>query len=205
MATYRIAVLGAGNIGGTLGKKWLAAGHQVVFGIRDPASLHIQALEAGLGASIASGSLAQAIEGAEIVLFAIPGGIMEETIIQHAAQLDGKILIDAANNIRGSSTNSMAAFRAHTPRSAAYRAFNTYGWENFADPSYQGIQADLFYSGPDGEPRVMVEQLISEIGLQPVRVGDTDQADLVDSLLRFWFTLAQRQGSRHIALKLLTR
>ena len=31
----KIAVLGAGNIGGTLGKKWLAAGHEVVFGVRD--------------------------------------------------------------------------------------------------------------------------------------------------------------------------
>ena len=31
MATYRIAVLGAGKVGGTLGKKWLAAGHEVTF------------------------------------------------------------------------------------------------------------------------------------------------------------------------------
>ena len=32
----KIAILGAGNIGGTLGAKWAAAGHAVVFGVRDP-------------------------------------------------------------------------------------------------------------------------------------------------------------------------
>ena len=31
----KIAILGAGNIGGTLGKKWLKAGHEVIFGVRD--------------------------------------------------------------------------------------------------------------------------------------------------------------------------
>jgi 8-hydroxy-5-deazaflavin:NADPH oxidoreductase len=133
---------------------------------------------------------------------------MEETIVRHAAQLDGKILIDAANTISSSdmnNVNSLAVFRAHTPHAAIYRAFNTYGWENFADPLYQGVPGDLFYCGPAGSSQTVVEQLISEVGLRPVRVGDADQADLVDSLLRFWFTLSHSQGTRHLALKLLTR
>ena len=31
----KIGILGAGNIGGTLGRKWLTAGHTIVFGVRD--------------------------------------------------------------------------------------------------------------------------------------------------------------------------
>jgi predicted dinucleotide-binding enzyme len=31
----RIAVIGKGNIGGSLGSKWIAAGHDVVYGARD--------------------------------------------------------------------------------------------------------------------------------------------------------------------------
>lgn len=205
MTTYHIAVLGAGKIGGTLGRKWITAGHTVAFGVQDPSSERNQVLKTELGKHASVGSLAQALEGADVVLFAIPGTTMEETIASHAAQLENKILIDAANNLSGASANSLAAFRTHTPHASVYRAFNTYGWENFADPLYNGVQADLFYSGPDGEPRAVVEQLIGEIGLRPVRVGDADQADLVDSLLRFWFTLSQRQGTRHLALKLLTR
>ena len=34
----RIAVIGAGNVGGGLGSALAAAGHSVVFGVRDPAS-----------------------------------------------------------------------------------------------------------------------------------------------------------------------
>jgi predicted dinucleotide-binding enzyme len=31
-----IAVIGAGNIGGTLGRTWAAAGHSVTYGARNP-------------------------------------------------------------------------------------------------------------------------------------------------------------------------
>ncbi len=34
----RIAILGAGNVGGGLGKAFAAVGHEVVFGVRDPES-----------------------------------------------------------------------------------------------------------------------------------------------------------------------
>jgi F420-dependent NADP oxidoreductase-like protein len=32
----RIAIIGAGNVGGTLGKMWAAKGHEVAFGVRSP-------------------------------------------------------------------------------------------------------------------------------------------------------------------------
>jgi 8-hydroxy-5-deazaflavin:NADPH oxidoreductase len=31
-----IGVIGAGNVGGTLGRRWAQEGHQVVFGVREP-------------------------------------------------------------------------------------------------------------------------------------------------------------------------
>lgn len=37
-----IAVLGAGHIGGTLGKKWSVAGHEVRFSVNDPAGKNAQ-------------------------------------------------------------------------------------------------------------------------------------------------------------------
>ena len=41
-----IAILGAGNIGRTLGVKWLAAGHQVTFGVRELESPKTEAARA---------------------------------------------------------------------------------------------------------------------------------------------------------------
>ena len=32
----RIAIIGTGNVGGTLGRAWARQGHEIVFGVRDP-------------------------------------------------------------------------------------------------------------------------------------------------------------------------
>ena len=65
MATYRIAVLGAGNIGGTLGRKWVRAGHTVTFGVKDPAGDRAQALKAELNGQATIGTPTKALDGAE--------------------------------------------------------------------------------------------------------------------------------------------
>src|SRR6266566_8859792 len=151
MKALRIAVLGVGNIGGTLGRKWAAAGHNILFGVNNPDSERAQALRAELDTKVTIGSAADALVDSEVVVMAIPGRAMDETITKHAEQLDGKIIIDTANKLGGGPMNSFATFQTQTPHARVFRAFNTLGWENFADPVFDGIQADLFYCGPDGD------------------------------------------------------
>ena len=45
----KIAVLGAGNVGGGLGKLWAGRGHEVRFAVPDPGSEKIKTLLAGTG------------------------------------------------------------------------------------------------------------------------------------------------------------
>ena len=207
MAGLRVAVLGAGNIGGTLGKKWAAAGHTVAFGVANPNGDKAQAVRAELAQTVTIGSVADALASADIVLMAVPGGAMDETITANAAQLDGKTIIDAANRMGGGGpVNSFATLKANTPNARIYRAFNTYGWENFADATYNDGPADMFDRGPEGESQAAVEQLITDVGLRPMRLGGVEQVDLVDAVLRLWFALASgQQMGRHLAFKVLTR
>jgi predicted dinucleotide-binding enzyme len=200
-----IAVLGAGNIGSTLGKKWTHAGHQVRFGVRDPSGKHAQALRAELGDQAAIGTLEDALQGKfDVVLVALPGAAVESIAQQYASQLDGHIIIDAANRMGEDSMHNLAPFQQHAPQAHLYRAFNSLGWENFAEPIFDGIQADLFYCGPDGDTRTIVERLISDVGLRPVYLGGNEQMKLLDSIAALWFTLAlgQKKG-RHLAFKVL--
>jgi hypothetical protein len=200
----KIAILGAKVIGGTLARKWAKAGHDVMFGVRSVDNPETRALARELGAS--AGTAAEATAFGEVVVFAIPGGAMEETIAANAAALDGKIVIDAANRMGGGPMNSAAAFSTHAPGAHVYRAFNSVGWESFENPIYGDIPADLFYCGPDGAGRAAVEQLIRDIGLRPVCVGDIDQVGLVDTIGALWFALAYGQGmGRQVAFKTLTR
>jgi predicted dinucleotide-binding enzyme len=201
-----IAILGAGRIGGTLGKKWAAAGHTIIFGMRDPQKPRTQELIQSLRGQASAGSIAGAIAFGEVVLFAVPGSAMDEIIVNHAAALNGKIIIDAANKIGAAVVNSLPAFTTQTPHAQVFRAFNNLGWENFENPLYDGTPADLFFSGPDGQPREKVEQLIADVGLRPVYLGGPELTGLVDELFKLWFTLVSgRNMGRQIAFKLLRR
>jgi 8-hydroxy-5-deazaflavin:NADPH oxidoreductase len=186
----KIVVIGAGRIGGTIGGRWEAAGHEVIYGLRDPAK------KAG------ARSIPDALKAGNVVLLAIPGDAAAGFIGENAADLDGKIVIDATNNLRGASMNSLSAGISMIPSAKWVRAFNTYGWDVFANPVLGGEKPDLFYAGPDGQDQRVVEGLISDVGCRPIRVGGPDQVDVVDGLLRLWFTLAQTRG-RRIAFQLI--
>ena len=203
--TLAVAVLGAGNIGGTLGKKWSARGHKVRFGVNDPAGKHAQALRTELGDLAVIGTIEDALQGnPDVVLIALPGGAVESTAQLYANQLNGRIIIDAANRMGQDAMNNLTSFQQYAPQAQIYRAFNSLGWENFAEPTFDGVQADLFYCGPDGATRAKVEQLIADIGLRPMYLGGSEQAGLLDTVASLWFTLAlgQKKG-RHLAFKVL--
>ena len=200
-----VAVLGAGNIGGTLGKKWSFAGHHVRFGVNNPTGKNAQALRAALGDQVVIGTIEDALQGnPDVVLIALPGGAIESAAQKYAAQLNGRIIIDAANRIGEDSMHNLAHFQQYAPQAQLYRAFNTLGWENFAEPEFNGIEADLFYCGSAEDARANVERLISDIGLRPVYLGGVEQVGMLDSLTSLWFALAfgQKKG-RHIAFKVL--
>lgn len=186
----KIGIIGAGNIGSTIGASWEKAGHAVVHGLRDPSKR--------TGAQ----SLERALVHAQVVLLAVPGGVVVDLVRTHGRAIDGKIVIDATNNFRGASANSWPELRTAVPNAHLYRAFNTYGWDVFANPVVGGVQPDHFYCGPEGEGKVAVERLIADAGLHPIWVGGVDQVETVDGVLRLWYALSRHRG-RRIAFKLL--
>ena len=64
----RIAVIGSGNIGGTLSGRLVAGGQEVTVGVRAGGARD------GLDERIAVASIPEALSGAEAVIVAIPGG-----------------------------------------------------------------------------------------------------------------------------------
>jgi predicted dinucleotide-binding enzyme len=201
-----IAILGAGNIGRTLGVKWVAAGHNVVFGVRDVDSPRVAAAVAETGGAARTETVGGAIRSAEVVLFAIPWGAVALTVAAHQGSLVEKILIDASNQFGAPVVNNLKSFATHVPEAPVYRAFNSLGWEVFPASDFGSEKADLFYTDPEGSTRDQIEVLIHEIGLHPVWVGDNDRVELVDNIGTLWVTLAIQQGhGRGLAFKTLLR
>lgn len=188
----RIAVIGTGNIGGTLGSRWRAAGHDVVYGSRSGSG-------AGPGGAPVQ-PVADALADAEVVLLAVPAGAVGEVITANAAALGGKVVIDAVNRMGQPDVNSQAAIAAAAPSARYVRAFNTLGWENFADPL---PGTELFFAA-DPAAREAAEELIQAVGLGPQFVGGPDAARTVDGVLPLWFTLVQQHGgNRKLAFRVV--
>jgi predicted dinucleotide-binding enzyme len=204
----RIAVIGAGNVGVALTKNLASAGRDVVVGTRDPMGPNATAARARLEA-VPVTAIAEALTEAGVAILAVPGAAVDDLLATHGGALDGKIVIDAANRIGtslGDRTvmNSLAPIAAAAPAAAVYRAFNSLGWENFADPVLDGVQADLLFAGPESH-REVVERLIADVGLRPIHVGDLDGAPLVDALGGLWGALAFGQGmGRRLFFKVVT-
>lgn len=185
----RIAVIGAGNIGRTLGGKWTDAGHHVVYGVRHPG-------ETG------TATVADAVASAEVVVLAVPGPAAKELVASLGSDLAGKVVVDATNDVQGS--GKLHALDELADGAHPVRAFNTLGWENFADPVVGGVRADLLFAAEAGIAMETAERLIRDVGLEPVWLGGVDAFDVVDSVTRLWFTLAlQRKLGRRLAFKVL--
>lgn len=201
----QIAILGGGNIGRTLGAKWLAAGHTLHFGVRDPGSPKGAMLQKEIpGAHLTSPARAASVS--DVVLFSTPSSAVPELATALASALAGKLVVDATNNFGAAVINQVTAIQQAAPSSRVYRAFNTLGWEVFARPVFGDQAVEMFFCGADGPDRLLVEELIRQVGVSPVWVGGLETLPIVDQVGALWVTLAFRRGlGREIALRLARR
>ena len=189
----RIAVIGKGNIGGSLGTKWRAAGHDVVYGARDGSG-------EGPGGAPVRG-IGDALKDVDVVVLAVPGQVVADVVTGHGAALAGKTVIDAVNRIGAPEFDSRAMIADAAPQARYVRAFNSLGWENFADPM---PGTNMFFAA-DPDARATAEELIRAVGLEPAFLGDANATTTVDGLLPLWFALVQQNGgNRRVALRIIT-
>ncbi|MCI0709923.1 MAG: NAD(P)-binding domain-containing protein [Chloroflexi bacterium] len=190
----KIAVIGAGKIGTTMGSKWEAVGHEVVYGSRSPEKYP----------DLHTAPLADVIAFGDVIFVSIPHGAVPGFAAEYAGALADKIIIDATNAFAAAEISNIPAFQQHTPNARLFRAFNSLGWEIFANPVVDGVTVDHFYCGLDGDARQAVEQLIGDVGINPVYVGDINLHMIVDRVGSLWVSLAMQRGlGRRLAFKMV--
>lgn len=193
----RLAVVGAGDVGRTVGRAWARAGHEVRFGVRR---------RAAHGDLDGAEPIGPAIEAAAAVLLAVPAAALPDLLAAHAGGLAGAVVLDATNAVGQPVLHQLPLLTRYVPPGRVYRAFCTAGWEVLAEPVLDGVRADLAFCGPDGPDRTLVAGLIGDVGLRPVYLGGLDAADVVDGVTRLWFTLAFGRGyGRHHGIRVLGR
>lgn len=208
-----IGIIGSGNVGGTLGPRWAAKGHKILFASRDPQSEKSQALIAKCGPNATTGSSAEAASASDVLLLATPWPATEEAL-RSAGDLSGKIVIDATNpllpGLEGLSigcTQSAGEQVAEWAKGArVVKAMNTVGSNIMTDPKFEQRHVAMFYCGDDSEAKRVVAELIRELGFEALDAGPLTQARLLEPFALLWISLALKYGyGREIGFELLRR
>ena len=92
-----IAIIGTGNVGGSLATRWAKAGHEIHLGVRDPE--HFKGRELLKNGNTDVQGISEAVAGSEAVLVSTPPTAILE-IIDAMGDLTGKVVIDATNSVR---------------------------------------------------------------------------------------------------------
>jgi NADPH-dependent F420 reductase len=209
----KIAMIGTGNVGKVLGRRWAQKGHQVIFGTREPDSEKIKAVLEEAGANASAATLAEAAAQADLIALATPWGPME-AIIQSMGDLTGKILIDCTNPLSpdrrqlalGFTTSGAEQIAAWAAGARVVKAFNTTGAGNMADPVYASGELTMFICGDEPATKQAVAGLVNELDFEAIDVGPLEMARYLEPLAVLWVKLAYVEGlGPNFAIKLVRR
>jgi hypothetical protein len=209
----KIAIIGAGNVGSTLGKAWVKKGHDICFGVRHPQDDKSRQLVESMGTKAQVGTVAEAAAFGQVIVLATPWPATEAAI-RAAGDLRGKTVIDCTNPLKPDVSGLVVGFTASGAEQVAqwakgakvFKAFNTTGSNNMADPVMNGISTVMFVCGDDEAAKPVVMQLAADIGFDAVDAGKLKQARLLEPWAMLWISLAFQGGmGRDFGFALLRR
>jgi predicted dinucleotide-binding enzyme len=205
-----LAVIGMGNVGSVLGRRWAETGHEVTFCVCDPDDPRKRAEVEKVHAAI--GPVSDAAK-AETVLLAVPWGAVQD-VLRAAGDLSGKVLLDCTNPITpeltrltlGHTTSAGEEIARLVPKARVVKIFNTNGARNMANPDYGGHKVTMLYAGDHDEANRIAAGLAEQIGFEPIYLGPLRKARLLEPLAMAWIILARRRGlGRDFALDVVRR
>ena len=209
----KIAVIGTGSVGGTLGRRWARNGHDVTFCSRTPESDKVRALLDASGPRARSTSIQEGVADCDVVVVATPWPATLETI-DGAGSLDGKIVVDCTNALKPdlsapslpADTSAAEQIAAHAQGARVVKAFNTIPYTTMDDPTFGEHRADLFLCGDDEAAKSAVAQLATDLGLDVVDTGPLHVAKHLEYLASLWVYMAFKGGwGRSFTFKVLKR
>src|SRR4051812_22192323 len=177
----KIGIVGAGRIGGNLASLWAKQRHSVMLSYsREPENLEQRA--SAIGALASAGSVREAAEFGEVVLFSVPWTRVEEVLDEIGEEaLDGKVLIDTTNQFGPDGVEELPDGKTaaqvnaeRMPSGVKYvKAFNTLtaGFQGAAAGRSGDERAAMFFCGDDDEAKETGKKLIRAIGFAQVDAG----------------------------------
>jgi predicted dinucleotide-binding enzyme len=212
----KLAIIGAGNVGGALGTNWAKnAGHDIVFGVRDPKAEKTQRLVAAIGAKARATTPAEAAMSAEVIVLSTPWPATEAAI-RSMGNLKGKIVLDATNPLTrgpdgigleiGHAISGGEKVQGWAAGASVFKTLNTTGFGNMANPAFKGVKSVMFVAGDDAANKSKVMELVGQLGFEVIDAGPLRNARLLEAHAMLWIDLALARGQgRDFAFGILRR
>ncbi len=199
-AADTIAIIGTGDVAHALGVEFAAQGHTIVYGSRKPDRGSVQDLVDETGHGATATTQAEAVIGADIVVLAVPGRLVEEITLS-LGDLSDKIIIDPTNPLErslltlkhGVDTSNAEIIQAAAPDADVVKAFNTLNWKTMMEPDESGGPVSIPLAGDSGRAKRKVAELAEGMGLDPIDVGGIENAHWIEGMLILWIN--NRYGS----------
>ena len=172
----KIGIIGAGNIGRTVGTLLGLAGHEAFYGVRKPD-----------GHDDEVGTAAEAVAFGEVVVFAAPFGAWPDFAAHHLSGLASKVVIDASNPVVdrdgdiarivvGSRTGSAEYVARLLPDSLVAKTFNTVYWVDLKEQSGRsGVLLGMPIVSASVVAAEVAGTLARDAGFEPVNVGGLER------------------------------
>jgi len=182
----RLATIGAGQVGSTLGSLWVKAGYHVTFSARTLSEA--QEIAQPLGPLASAATPAQAAASADIVLLAVPYRAIPQLGHDLATALNGKIVLDATNpySFRDGPIAATAQQNGAGPTTQSYfpgarivRGFNSIDMSSIQSNAHRSPpELAIPIAGNDPAALKTIAQLVHDTGFDPVITGNLTTAKL---------------------------
>jgi len=210
----RIGVLGSGTVGTTLASGFLAHGHQVTIGSREPGKLQDWAGK-NSGARVATPE--ETAKFAEVGVLAVKGTAAAAMVrAAGPANLAGKPVIDATNPLADAppvngvlrfftslDDSLMERLQREFPQVRFVKALNSVGSARMVNPLYAGGRPTMFICGADPSAKDVVTGLLDQFGWEVEDMGGVEAARAIEPLCMLWCIPGLRHNQWTHAFKLL--
>lgn len=216
----KIAVLGTGNVGETIGSKLIEVGHTVMMGSRTTDNEKAQNFVAKHNGKASAGTFAEAAAFGEII-FNCTAGIASIEALKMADEknLNGKIIADVANPLDFSkgmppslaivNTNSLGEEIQNTfPQTKVVKALNTMWCGLMVNPTMiNGGDHNTFLSGNDSDAKEKVKEILKSFGWMDKNIldlGDITKARATEMYLPLWLSIYGATSSVTFNIKIVS-
>jgi len=192
-----IGILGSGDVGKTLAAGFLKHGHAVTIGTRTADKL---AEWGQTNPRARIGTFDDAAKFAELVVLAVKGTVAREALVAAgAANLTGKIVIDATNPIADAppvngvlkyftdlNESLMERLQREFEAARFVKAFNSVGNACMVNPQFKAGTPTMFICGDDETAKKIVAGILAQFGWGTADMGKAEAARAIEPLCMLW-------------------